>query len=44
MYIILINNTYLTSFDTIEEAEEYVEECEYDDLVNYYKIVEVWYK
>lgn len=41
MYIVLINNTYLTSFDTIEEAEEYVEECEYDDLVNYYKIVEV---
>ena len=22
MYIVLINNTYLTSFDTIEEAEE----------------------
>ena len=41
MYIVLINNTYLISFDTIEEAEEYVEECEYDDLVNYYKIVEV---
>ena len=41
MYIVLINNTYLISFNTIEEAEEYVEEYEYDDLVNYYKIVEV---
>ena len=41
MYIVLINNIYLTSFNTIEEAKEYVEEYEYDDLINYYKIVEV---
>lgn len=40
MYIVTINNTYLTSFDNYEDAKEYVEECEYDDLVNYYNIKE----
>ena len=38
MYKVLINNTYLTSFDTIEEAIEYIKECELDDFVNYYTI------
>ena len=39
MFTVTINNTYLTSFDTLEEAKEYVEECEYDDPVNYYNII-----
>ena len=40
MFIVTINNTYLTSFDNLEEAKEYVQEYEYDDFVNYYNIVE----